>query len=77
MARNRRTRKDPGLLAALKASKSMRSLALAIGIKPQSIIKWQSVPPERVIAVEEMTGVPREVLRPDLYPPRTSNVPAV
>jgi DNA-binding transcriptional regulator YdaS (Cro superfamily) len=77
MARNRRTRKDPGLLAALKASKSMRSLALAIGIKPQSLIKWEYVPPERVIAVEEVTGVPREVLRPDLYPPRTRQTAAV
>lgn len=64
-----RIRKDQGLLAALKASKSMRSLALAIGIKPQSLIKWDQVPPERVIAVESVTGVPREVLRPDLYPP--------
>jgi hypothetical protein len=36
-------------------------------LRPQSIGKWKRVPAGRVIALERLTGVPREKLRPDLY----------
>jgi hypothetical protein len=29
----------------------------------------ERLPPRRVLAVEELTGIPRHVLRPDIYPP--------
>ncbi len=35
-----------------------------------SVLKWNQVPARHVIAVESLTGIPREELRPDLYPPR-------
>lgn len=35
-----------------------------------SVLKWTRVPARHVIALEEITGIPREELRPDLYPPR-------
>ncbi|MXV58403.1 hypothetical protein GS537_06430 [Saccharibacter sp. EH60] len=35
-----------------------------------SVLKWKRVPAHHVIAVEALTGIPREQLRPDLYPPR-------
>jgi len=38
-------------------------------ISSQAISQWQRVPSERVIDVEKITGVPRELLRPDIYPP--------
>lgn len=41
-------------------------LAKRLGITPQSIAQWQRVPPERIIDVERITGIPREQLRPDL-----------
>jgi DNA-binding transcriptional regulator YdaS (Cro superfamily) len=34
----------------------------------QAVLKWRRVPPLRVHAVEELTGIPRGELRPDLYP---------
>jgi len=43
-------------------------LARAVGISIQAIMQWEEVPPRRVIAVERATGIPREELRPDLYP---------
>lgn len=59
--------RDDGLRAALRQAGSLTGLARGLGIKPQSIIKWQRVPAERCLDVERLTGVPREVLRPDIY----------
>jgi DNA-binding transcriptional regulator YdaS (Cro superfamily) len=74
MAKKAKIRKDPGLAAVLAAGKrlhqSYSKLARKIGISPQSLNKWDEVPPERVIVLEQLTGVPREIIRPDLYPPR-------
>jgi DNA-binding transcriptional regulator YdaS (Cro superfamily) len=33
------------------------------------VLKWQRVPPVRVLAVEELIDISREVLRADIYPP--------
>jgi DNA-binding transcriptional regulator YdaS (Cro superfamily) len=43
------------------------ALARALGIKVQSVQKWKKIPADRIIAVEQATGIPREQLRPDLY----------
>lgn len=43
-------------------------LANALGITHAAVGQWRGkCPAERVIAVEEITGIPREALRPDLY----------
>jgi DNA-binding transcriptional regulator YdaS (Cro superfamily) len=34
-----------------------------------AIMQWQQVPPQHVMPIEALTGVPRSVLRPDIYPP--------
>jgi DNA-binding transcriptional regulator YdaS (Cro superfamily) len=43
-------------------------LAKHLHITPQSVYKWKKVPAERVIQVEQFTGIPRTTLRPDVYP---------
>lgn len=43
-------------------------LAKALGITHGAVNQWRRVPAERVIDVERATGIPREKLRPDLYP---------
>lgn len=43
------------------------ALARALGIKVQSVQKWKKIPAERVVAVEAVTGISREKLRPDLF----------
>jgi DNA-binding transcriptional regulator YdaS (Cro superfamily) len=45
----------------------MRALARELGINYQAIQTWKRIPAERVLAVETITGIPREQLRPDLY----------
>jgi len=61
-------RTDVGLDLALERSESMTKLAEAMGIGVSAISQWKRVPAERVLAVEAATGVPRQQLRPDLYP---------
>lgn len=57
------------LAEALASSEHVvRDLAVQEGITRQSIYQWGLCPPHRAIAVEALTGVPRQRLRPDLYP---------
>lgn len=45
----------------------MRALGRALGIKYQAIQSWKKIPAERAPAIEHITGIPREQLRPDVY----------
>lgn len=39
------------------------------GLTYQAIYRWRKrVPAERVLQMEAVTGIPRHVIRPDLYP---------
>lgn len=40
----------------------------ALGVSPQAVSQWSRVPPNRVIALENLSGVPRHRIRPDIYP---------
>lgn len=42
-------------------------LAKALQVTPGAISQWRQIPPGRVLAVEAATGIPRDLLRPDLY----------
>lgn len=42
-------------------------LASALGITPGAISQWDRVPIERVAEVEQLTGIPRKQLRPDIF----------
>jgi TorA maturation chaperone TorD len=59
--------RDQGLAEAIHAAGGVGALARKIGIAQPSVSNWSRIPAERVIAVEDATGVPRTVLRPDLY----------
>ncbi len=64
-----RTRKryEPGLAAALEAAGGPTALSKHLKIEPSAITQWSRIPAERVRAVETATGIPRHVLRPDLF----------
>ncbi|QCI67910.1 Cro/CI family transcriptional regulator [Phreatobacter stygius] len=68
--------RDGGLEAAIKAVGGVGALARALGISQPSVSNWQRIPPERVIAVETLTGIGRHQLRPDLYPEARSSIKA-
>jgi TorA maturation chaperone TorD len=59
--------RDPGLAEAIRAVGGVGALARKIGISQPSLSNWSRVPAERVIVIEDATGVDRTVLRPDLY----------
>jgi len=59
--------RDAGLNRAIDAAGGVAQLARKVGIAQPSVSNWRRVPAERVIAIEFATGVPRDVLRPDLY----------
>ncbi|OKO76254.1 molecular chaperone TorD family protein [Bradyrhizobium sp. NAS96.2] len=59
--------RDVGLERAIDAAGGVAELARKIGIAQPSVSNWNRVPAQRVIAVEAVTGVPRKLLRPDLY----------
>jgi DNA-binding transcriptional regulator YdaS (Cro superfamily) len=65
---SRRKPKDAGLAAAIEAAGRAVHLAEKIGVTPQAVASWKQVPWNRVLEVERATGVPRTILRPDIYP---------
>lgn len=60
--------REVGLEQAIQAAGGIGALARALRISQPSVSNWQRIPAERVLAIETLTGVPRTVLRPDLYP---------
>jgi len=59
--------RDEGLEEAIRAAGGVGALARSIGISQPSVSNWSRIPAERVLGVEEATGVNRAILRPDLY----------
>ncbi len=43
-------------------------VAKACKITHGAVSQWKRVPAERVLDVEKITGIPRHLLRPDIYP---------
>jgi DNA-binding transcriptional regulator YdaS (Cro superfamily) len=41
----------------------------ALGLSPGAVTQWRQVPAEHVLKVEEVTGISRYTLRPDVFGP--------
>lgn len=62
---------EPPIIKAIRIAGSQSELARRVKVTPQSVQQWvtaNKVPAERVLDVEEATGVSRYELRSDLYP---------
>jgi DNA-binding transcriptional regulator YdaS (Cro superfamily) len=61
---------------AVKALGSLKRVAERLGITPQAIHQWPEAgpPAKHVLALEEMSGVPRYEIRPDIYGPPPKRV---
>jgi DNA-binding transcriptional regulator YdaS (Cro superfamily) len=60
-------RMNQGLKQAIEIAGSQNKLAQLLGITHQAVNKWRLVPTHHLIKVEQLTGVHRSLLRPDLY----------
>jgi DNA-binding transcriptional regulator YdaS (Cro superfamily) len=58
---------NDGLKQAIEKAGGLRALARKLGLAHTSVLQWKKVPDHQIIAIERVTGVPREILRPDLY----------
>lgn len=65
---SRKVRANAPLARAISKVKLLKVIAKACGITEQAVCQWERVPAEHVIRVEDVSGVPRHELRPDLYP---------
>ena len=61
---------DEALKRAIAIQGGPSNFAAALCITHGAVRKWTRCPSHHVIFVERITGVTREELRPDLYPPR-------
>ncbi len=64
------------VVTAAKKLKSQRAIAEACGVSVQAVSKWKKkqVGAKYVNRFAEVTGIPRWVVRPDLYPFEKENV---
>ena len=64
---------DTPLALAVRKAGSQSAFARLIGRSQASVHEWlrdsRALPAEHVLLVERETGVPKEELRPDIYPP--------
>jgi TorA maturation chaperone TorD len=59
--------REDGVRLAIDAAGGVAALARGLGISQPSVSAWRRVPADRVVAVEALTGVKRQQLRPDLF----------
>jgi TorA maturation chaperone TorD len=59
--------RDDGLKLAIDAAGGISALARGLGIAQPSVSSWARVPAERIVAIEALTGITRDQLRPDLF----------
>jgi DNA-binding transcriptional regulator YdaS (Cro superfamily) len=52
----------------IKKERLAAHLARTLKLSRSAVSSWVRVPAEHVIAVERELGIPRELIRPDLYP---------
>lgn len=64
---------DSPLATAVRAAGSQSAFARLVGRRQSTVFGWlkdgKPLPAEHVLTVEAETGVSKNVLRPDIYPP--------
>ena len=52
----------------MQAAGSGARLATHLGVSRQCVYMWTRIPVEHVLRIENLTGIPRYRMRPDVYP---------
>lgn len=54
---------------AIERAGGPRAVSRQVNLTRQAVAKWDEVPPRHVLVIEELSGVSRYELRPDIYGP--------
>lgn len=55
-------------MSLIRAERGLQAkLARGLGITTAAVAKWSRVPEDRLVAVERISGIGRDKLRPDLF----------
>lgn len=60
-------KKDPIILTIANKLGGHAAFARSLGLHRTATFQWRRVPVDRLQAVEKLSGVPREKLRPDIF----------
>lgn len=60
-------KESPGLRLIRRTKGLQSKIARILKISRQAVDGWSVIPLNRIIQVEEITGIDREKLRPDIY----------
>jgi DNA-binding transcriptional regulator YdaS (Cro superfamily) len=58
---------DQTLATIFQRAGSASELARRLGISPAAVLQWDKVPANRVLVVEQVTGISRHMQRPDIF----------
>lgn len=50
-----------------KSAGGVIALSIALGLSRSAVSQWKRVPIERIRDVERITGIPRHLLRPEVF----------
>lgn len=70
------TENDNPTAAAIAKLGGPSAAGRALGISSQAVGQWRRIPPERVLQIEQLTGISRHDLRPDIYGPKPAKTEA-
>lgn len=64
---------NSAVVDAISAVGGQTKLAELMNVSHQAVMKWRRgrVPAERVLELSRVSGIPRQKIRPDLYPDTT------
>jgi DNA-binding transcriptional regulator YdaS (Cro superfamily) len=57
------------LQKAIEKAGGKSKLARLLDITPQAVDQWKEIPVAQVLKIERALGIPRDLQRPDFYPP--------
>jgi DNA-binding transcriptional regulator YdaS (Cro superfamily) len=67
---------DPITERAIRAAGGPTALAKRLGVVPSAVTQWTKVPPRWVHKVADLSGIPPEELRPDMFEALSAAPPA-
>jgi len=59
-------KKDP-VVNAIEKIGGLTAVADKLGITRQAVFAWKRCPPEHAIKIEQLSGISRHILRPDVF----------